>query len=78
MFAGVIQLHYLCNIKKELIININMEARKYHIGRSGSGWGIWNNEGNKVMSCYSHFNAVENLYKLMGWNFNPSKYRRNF
>ena len=55
-----------------------MEARKYHIGRSGSGWGIWNNEGNKVMSCYSHFNAVENLYNLMGWKFNPSKYRRNF
>ena len=55
-----------------------MEERKYHIGRSGSGWGIWNSEGNKVMSCYSHFNAVENLYKLMGWNFNPAKYKRCF
>ena len=55
-----------------------MEERKYHRGRSGSGWGIWNCEGNKVMSCYSHYNAVENLYKLMGWNFNPSKYKRYF
>lgn len=51
------------------------KTRKYHIGCSGSGWGIWNNDGKKVMSCFSHYHAVEALYNLMGWNWNPSKYR---
>ena len=50
--------------------------RKYKIGCSGSGWGIWNTEtGDKVMSCYSHYHAVESLYGLMGWAWNPAKYR---
>lgn len=53
-------------------------TRKYNIGRSGSGWGIWNSEGKKVMSCYNHYNAVESLYELMGWRFDPVKYKRNF
>lgn len=52
--------------------------RKYHISRSGSGWGIWDSTGRKVKSCYSHFNAVECLYELMGWTFNPSKYQRQY
>ena len=54
------------------------QERKYRISRSGSGWGIWDIEGHKVMSCYSHFDAVEQLYRLMGWNWNPAKYRRNY
>ena len=54
------------------------QERKYKIGCSGSGWGIWDNEGKKVMWCRSHYDAVENLYHLMGWNWNPSKYRRNY
>lgn len=54
-----------------------IQERKYHISRSGSGWGIWNADGQKIMSCYNHYNAVEVLYKLMGWSFNPAKYRRN-
>ncbi len=54
------------------------QARKYHISRSGSGWGIWDAEGKKVMGCCSHFHAVECLYKLMGWNWDPTKYRRNY
>lgn len=54
------------------------QERKYRIGCSGSGWGIWDADGHKVMSCYSHFDAVEKLYQLMGWNWNPSKYRRNY
>lgn len=52
------------------------QERKYRISRSGSGWGIWDNEGKKVKGCYSHFNAVESLYELMGWKFNPAKYRK--
>ena len=52
------------------------QARKYRIGRSASGWGIWESAtGNKVMSCYSHYHAVESLYNLMGWRRNPAKYR---
>lgn len=56
---------------------LNMaQTRKYKIGCSGSGWGLWNTEtGEKVMSCCSHYHAVESLYKLMGWKWNPSKYR---
>ena len=55
------------------------QTRKYRIGCSGSGWGIWSTEdGHKVMSCYSHFDAVEKLYQLMGWRFDPAKYRRNY
>lgn len=55
------------------------QERKYKIGCSGSGWGIWNTEtGAKVMWCRSHYDAVENLYHLMGWNWNPNKYRRNY
>ena len=54
------------------------QERKYCIGRSGSGWGIWSNiDGHKVMSCYSHYHAVESLYRLMGWNWNSAKYRRD-
>lgn len=53
--------------------------RKYTIGCSGSGWGIWETAtGNKVMSCRSHYHAVESLYLLMGWNWNPAKYKRNY
>lgn len=52
------------------------KTRKYQIGCSGSGWGIWNTEtGAKIMSCRSHYLAVESLYGLMGWAWNPTKYR---
>ncbi|MBO7300335.1 MAG: hypothetical protein J6U53_02880 [Tidjanibacter sp.] len=55
------------------------KERKYRIGCSGSGFGIWETAtGRKVMSCYNHYHAVESLYKLMGWNWNPSKYRSNY
>ena len=56
---------------------LNMaQTRKYKISCSGSGWGLWNTEtGEKVMSCCSHYHAVESLYNLMGWKWNPSKYR---
>ena len=52
------------------------QERKYSIGCSGSGWGIWNNlTHEKVMRCRSHYHAVESLYKLMGWRWDPAKYR---
>ena len=54
------------------------QERKYRISRSGSGWGIWASDGHKVMSCYNHRNAVESLYKLMGWSWNPNKYRKSY
>ena len=52
------------------------QERKYRIGCCGSGWGIWDTKtGDKVMSCPSHYHAVESLYNLMGWKWDPSKYR---
>ena len=66
-------MSYICIVKK---IGTMIQDRKYHIGRSGSGWGIWDNEGKKVKGCYSHYNAVETLYSLMRWEFNPAKYRK--
>lgn len=49
------------------------QNRKYNIGRSGSGWGIWDSNGSKVCSCISRFHALETLYELMGWN-KPNKW----
>lgn len=54
------------------------QERKYKIGCSGSGWGIWDNEGKKVMWCHSHYAAVESLYNLMGWKWSADKYRKNY
>lgn len=55
------------------------QARIYEIGCAGSGWGIWSTvDGHKVMSCYSHRHAVESLYNLMGWKWDPNKNRRNY
>lgn len=55
------------------------QERKYKIGCSGSGWGIWNTlTGKKVMWCRSHYHAVESLYNLMGWKWSPKKYRDNY
>lgn len=52
-----------------------IQERKYHVSRSGSGWGIWDAVGNKVKSCGTRYNAVKTLYEMMGWTFNPSKFR---
>ena len=54
------------------------QARKYHISRSGSGWGIWDINGKKVMGCKYHCMAVKSLYELMGWDWDPARYRRNY
>lgn len=42
--------------------------RKYEVGRSASGWGIWEvATGKKVMSCYNRFDALGKWYELEGW-----------
>ena len=54
------------------------QTRKYKIGCSGRGWGIWDDEGHKVMWYRSHYHAVGIWdYELrswrrciMFWNFN--------
>ena len=51
------------------------EVGKYKFGRHYNLWGIWDADGHKVMSCHSHYHAVESLYNLMGWKWNPNKYR---
>ena len=59
-----------------------MEAtRKYEVGASGSGWGVWDNEtGRKIASFTSRsigrIEALRYLYYLNGWNWNKSKYVR--
>lgn len=48
--------------------NKDMAQRKYNIGCSGSGWGIWENAtGRKVMGCCSRIDALEKWYELEGW-----------
>ena len=80
IFIG--EILYILNIIHIFVLSKEMkdmaQERKYRIGCSGSGWGIWDADGHKVMSCYSHFDAVEKLYQLMGWRFDPAKYRRNY
>ena len=73
----VLEIERVIDIKISIIIMA--QKRIYKIGCSGSGWGIWNTEtGHKVMSCCSHYHAVESLYNLMGWKWNPAKYRSNY
>ena len=44
-------------------------TRKYKIGCSGSGWGVWEiATGRKVASCgMSRFSALDAWYELEGW-----------
>ena len=43
--------------------------RRYKIGCSGSGWGVWEiSTGNKVASCgRSRYAALDAWYELEGW-----------
>ena len=53
---------------------------KYSVGASGSGWGVWDSDGNKVASftgrSIGRIEALRYLYFLNGWNWNTSKYVR--
>ena len=44
-------------------------TRKYKIGCSGSGWGVWEiSTGRKVASCgMSRFSALDKWYELEDW-----------
>ena len=57
-------------------------SRKYEVGCSGSGWGVWDNEtGRKIASftgrSIGRIEALRYLYYLNGWDWNHSKYVRN-
>ena len=56
------------------------QNRQYEVGCSGSGWGVWNAEGNKVKSysgrSIGRFQALRYLYFLYGWDWSKSKYVR--
>ena len=45
------------------------QTRKYKIGCSGSGWGVWEiSTGRKVASYgMSRFSALDKWYELEGW-----------
>lgn len=53
---------------------------KYSVGRSASGFGVWNAEGIKVKgfgsSSKDRFEALKYMYMLYGWDFSKSKYVR--
>lgn len=56
--------------------------RKYEVGCSGSGWGVWDNKtGCKIASftgrSIGRYEALRYLYHLNGWDWNKSKYVRN-
>ena len=57
-----------------------MKQYKYSVGRSASGWGIWNENGEKVIGFGSRgvdrFRALRYMYELYGWNWEHSKYVR--
>lgn len=42
--------------------------RKYKVSCSGSGWGVWSQDGEKICACRSRVHALETLYDLMGWS----------
>ena len=59
-------MYYFCNTNKE--DNDMAQARKYSIGCSGSGWGVWSNETHqKVADCCSRYAALSKWYELEGW-----------
>ena len=42
--------------------------RKYSVGCSGSGWGVWSNETHqKVADCTCRTAALSKWYELEGW-----------
>lgn len=56
------------------------QNNRYEVHAAGSGWGIWDAEGNKVRGFGSRqidrFRALRYMYMLYGWNWNRSKYVR--
>ena len=52
--------------------------RKYEVGISGSGWGVWDAAGNKIASFTSRsigrYMALKCMYQLYGWDWSRSKY----
>lgn len=69
-------------IEKYIIHHTDMaQNRKYEVGASGSGWGVWNNETGKKVATFSgrsigRYQALRYLYHLNGWDWNKSKYVR--
>ena len=42
--------------------------QKYKVGCSGSGWGVWCvATGEKIMSCFNRYDALDKWYALEGW-----------
>lgn len=55
--------------------------RKYEVGASGSGWGVWNTETHQKVQGFTsapigRFYALRYLYILNGWDWLKSKYVR--
>lgn len=68
-------------IEKDIITHKDMtQNRKYEVGCSGSGWGVWDAEGNKVATfsgrSIGRYEALRHLYHLNNWDWNKSKYVR--
>lgn len=52
--------------------------RQYEVGCGGSGWGVWDADGHKIIGFTSRtigrYEALKYMYMLYGWDFNRSKY----
>lgn len=53
---------------------------KYTVNAAGSGWGVWDANGNKIKGFGSRksarYEALKYMYLLYGWDFSKSKYVR--
>ena len=82
-YKKLLQNIWICNINVLPLYQQNerdmTQTRKYSVGASGSGWGVWDNEtGSKIMGFGSRqigrYKALRYMYELYGWNWERSKY----
>jgi hypothetical protein len=64
--AYIIYLYYLCINERETIM---AKTRKYKVGCSGSGWGVWEIASGKKVKGFGQrrIAALEYWYELEGW-----------
>jgi len=58
-------------------MNSTFKPRKYEVGCSGSGWGVWEiATGNKIEGfssrSFGRIQALELMYQLNGWKLPTS------
>ena len=59
------------------------QNRKYEVMATGSGWGVWDKTTDrkiKSFGCHQidRFSALKFMYMLYGWDWNRSKYVKQY